>query len=299
MASLFATIHSFKTIRLATWWRGPFVFVQVSDWLILVDWPSAIDGVCWLQTCFEGGTWPESGLIAQKRPFAISEINTGGICPFIYPYRSYLSRLGVTPRISQDERSSVITHESTPSVSMMIALEHRSRVKRTSCKSEQGRAASEARSISAPMERVIIPQRRLGSGRAPRVRKEAKKRKEKRRVRFSLTLLLLRTSRRCQRLSATPMLFASWRTKVPEPWFIFRLGVPPISSGRKRIFFNSFCCKGVTALKAGSAANCIRPESALGTNKRSANCGEVKTYPAKNKQKKRQKCCQWFQELTR
>lgn len=45
-----------------------------------------------------------------------------------------------------------------------------------------------------------------------------------------LTLLLLRTSRRCQRLSANPTLFVNWRTKVPEPWLIFRLGVPPMSS---------------------------------------------------------------------
>lgn len=66
-----------------------------------------------------------------------SGINTSGICSFIYRHRSYLSLLGVTPRISQDERSSVITHESTPSVSMMMALAHRSSVKRTSCKSER------------------------------------------------------------------------------------------------------------------------------------------------------------------
>lgn len=45
-----------------------------------------------------------------------------------------------------------------------------------------------------------------------------------------LTLLLLLTSKRCQRLSATPTLFVNWSTKVPEPWLIFRLGVPPISS---------------------------------------------------------------------
>lgn len=57
----------------------------------------------------------------------------------LYPYsisiyQSYLSLLGVTPLISQDERSSVMAHASTPSASMTIALEHRSRVKRTSFK---------------------------------------------------------------------------------------------------------------------------------------------------------------------
>lgn len=60
-------------------------------------------------------------------------------------YWSYLSLLGVTPRISQDERSSVIAHESTPSVSMIIALEHRSRVKRTSFK--LGRKSEERSSL--------------------------------------------------------------------------------------------------------------------------------------------------------
>lgn len=53
---------------------------------------------------------------------------------------------------------------------------------------------------------------------------------EKLHVRASLTLLLLLTSRRCQRLSATPILLVNWRTRVPEPWLIFRLGVPAISS---------------------------------------------------------------------
>lgn len=48
----------------------------------------------------------------------------------------------MTPRISQDERSSVIAHESTPSVSMTIALEHRSRVKRTSLKLEKSGESS-------------------------------------------------------------------------------------------------------------------------------------------------------------
>lgn len=46
-----------------------------------------------------------------------------------------------------------------------------------------------------------------------------------------LTLLLLRTSSRCQRLSATLTFPGSWSTSVPEPWLIFRVGVPSISSG--------------------------------------------------------------------
>lgn len=161
-----------------------------------------------------------------------SGINTGGICSFIYRHRSYLSLLGVTPRISQDERSSVITHESTPSVSMMMALAHRSSVKRTSCKSE--RESGErgqvnlgdggTRDYPAAPTRFRVTRRRGG-------KKEDAEEKKKRAV--SLALLLLLTSRRCQRLSATPMLFASCRTNVPEPWFIFRLGVPPISSGKE------------------------------------------------------------------
>lgn len=58
-------------------------------------------------------------------------------------YWSYLSLLGVTPRISQDERSSVMAQESTPSVSMMMAEEHRSRVKRTSFKTIKKKSVSE------------------------------------------------------------------------------------------------------------------------------------------------------------
>lgn len=113
----------------------------------------------------------------------------------------------MTPLISHEERSSVITHESTPSVSIIIALEHRSRVKRTSFESE-----SERRLIFCILyERdAYVCNRRHH------------------------TLLLLLTSRRCQRRSATPMLLLfNRRTKVPEPWLIFRLGVPPISSEEK------------------------------------------------------------------
>lgn len=65
----------------------------------------------------------------EQRPVGIVLVRLG-----TFNHCSYLSRLGVTPRISQDERSSVTAHESTPSVSMIIALEHRSRVKRTSFK---------------------------------------------------------------------------------------------------------------------------------------------------------------------
>lgn len=46
----------------------------------------------------------------------------------------------------------------------------------------------------------------------------------------SLTLLLLRTSSRCHRLSATFTLPGNCSTTVPEPWLIFKVGVPSISS---------------------------------------------------------------------
>lgn len=49
-----------------------------------------------------------------------------------------------------------------------------------------------------------------------------------------LTLLLLRTSSRCQRLSATLMFPGSCSTSVPEPWLIFKVGVPSISSGWRK-----------------------------------------------------------------
>lgn len=52
------------------------------------------------------------------------------------------------------------------------------------------------------------------------------------RLRFmALTLLLLRTSSRCHRLSATFTLPGNCNTTVPEPWLIFKVGVPSISSG--------------------------------------------------------------------
>lgn len=44
------------------------------------------------------------------------------------------------------------------------------------------------------------------------------------------TLLLLRTSSRCHRLSATFTLLGNCSTTVPEPWLIFKVGVPSISS---------------------------------------------------------------------
>lgn len=37
-------------------------------------------------------------------------------------------------------------------------------------------------------------------------------------------------SSRCHRLSATSMLPGNCKTTVPEPWFIFKVGVPSISS---------------------------------------------------------------------
>ena len=46
----------------------------------------------------------------------------------------------------------------------------------------------------------------------------------------SPTLLLLRTSSRCHRLSATFTLPGNCSTTVPEPWLIFKVGVPSISS---------------------------------------------------------------------
>lgn len=114
----------------------------------------------------------------------------------------------MTPLISHEERSSVITHESTPSVSIIIALEQRSRVNRTSFESERERRLRRFCILYEHGEYVCN--------------------------RSHPTLLLLLTSRRCQRPSATPMLLLfNRRTRVPEPWLIFRLGVPPISSEEK------------------------------------------------------------------
>lgn len=85
------------------------------------------------------------------------------------------------------------------------------------------------------------------------------------------TLLLLRTSRRCHLLSATLMLPGNCSTTVPEPWLIFKVGVPSISSKwtekrnseqRKSHIFERSCLEEVQTHKlhkysSGSESNLI------------------------------------------
>lgn len=145
----------------------------------------------------------------------------------------YLSVLGVTPVTSQEEWSSVVNHVPKPSISITAAPEQRSRVKRTSF----GKTQCREESISNPNELSSLSV--LSYCRWPPWIQSHKwcvlfaqcETTCSFRTDQSLeTLLLLRMSSRCQRRSATFTLLGNWSTTVPEPWLIFSVGVPSISS---------------------------------------------------------------------